>query len=255
MSTAVMMERTTGASPRFKARIAGALYLIVIAGGLFAEVFVRQRLIVPSDAAATARNILAHEQLYRLGFAAGLVCLVCNIPFALIFYELFKVVNKSLALLLAFFVLVATAIETVNYLNHFAPLIFLSRGSYLSAFTGEQLQALAYASLRLFAVGFGMSLVFFAFYCFLIGYLIFKSVFAPRIVGVLMAIAGLCYLTNSFVYFLAPWLSGRLFPWILLPCFVAELSLALWLLVIGVNVQRWKEQASAAGEAAGRQAI
>lgn len=63
-----------------------------------------------------------------------------------------------------------------------------------------------------------------------------------------MAIAGLCYVTNSFVYFLAPWLSGRLFPWILLPCFVAELSLALWLLVMGVNVQRWKKQASAAGE-------
>ena len=241
-----MMERIAEASPRLKARIAGVLYLIVIVGGIFAELFVRSALIVRGDAAATAANILAHEQLYRLGFAAGIIILVCNVPLAVIFYDLFKVVNRSVSLLVAFFILVGTAIESGNLLNHFAPLIFLGGGGYLSPFNAEQLQTLAYASLRLQAVGFTMCLVFFGFYCLLTGYLVFRSTFLPRILGVLLAIGGLCYLTNSFAYFLWPEFASRLFPAILVPSGIAELSLSLWLLAVGVNVQRWKEQASAA---------
>ena len=240
-----MMERIAEASPRLKARIAGLLYLIVIAGGIFAELFVRSALIVRGDAAATAANILAHEQLYRLGFAAGIIILVCNIPLAVIFYDLFKVVNRSVSLLVAFFILVGTAIESVNLLNHFMPLILLEGGRYLSVFEAEQLQALAYMSLKLQAVGFSISLVFFGFYCLLTGYLVFRSTFLPLLLGVLLAIGGLCYLTNSFAYFLWPELASRLFPAILVPSGIAELSLSLWLISIGVNVQRWKEQAKA----------
>jgi hypothetical protein len=243
-----MMERIAEASPRLKARIAGVLYLIVIVGGIFAELFVRGRLIVSGDAAATAHNILAHELLYRLGFAAGVITLACNIPLAVIFYDLLKVVNRSISLMVAFFILVGTAIESVSLLNHFAPLVLLKGGPGLSVSNAEQLHALAYKSLRLQSVGWDIALVFFGFYCLATGYLAFRSTFLPRIVGVLMAIAGSSYLTNSFAGFLAPGLRAHLLPYILVPCGVAELSLTLWLLVVGVNDQRWKEQASAAGD-------
>jgi hypothetical protein len=134
----------------------------------------------------------------------------------------------------------------VNTLNHFAPLVLLGGAHFLTAFRTDQLQALALASLNLHGTGYSIGLVFFGFHCVLIGYLISRSAFLPRILGVLMAIAGLGYLTNSFVNLLAPSLQHYLYPWVLLPGGVAELSLCLWLLVIGVNVQRWKEQASAA---------
>lgn len=226
-------------SPQKAARIAGALYLIIIAGGLFAEVFVRQPLFVSGDIAATARNIVEHERLYRLGFAVHLSYLVCALPLALILYELFKRVNRSFALLALLFNLAAIAIEGGNLLNHFAPLNFLANDG-LSAFSEQQWQALAYSSIKLFASGFGISLVFFGCFALVAGHLIFRSGFLPRALGVLMAVAGLCYLINSFSVFVAPRFAALLFPYILLPCLAAELSLGLWLLVMGVDVRRWE---------------
>lgn len=240
-----MTERIAETSPRLKARIAGVLYLIIIVGGIFAEMFVRERLVVHRDPAATAANILAHETLFRFGFAAHLIILLCALAVLSIFYQLLKRVNKNLALLMVFFNLLSIAIESVSLLGHYAPLILLKGTSHLGALNPEQLHALAYLPLRVQSVGYDLALVFFGFFCIWIGYLIFKSTFLPRILGVLMAIAGLCYLINSFVHFLAP--QHSLFPYILLPCFIAELSLCLWLLVVGVNEERWKEQASAAG--------
>src|SRR5262249_799598 len=140
-------ERIAETSPRLKARIAGGLYLINIVSGAFHYGFVRSTMVVPGDAATTAANILKHEFVYRLGFAAAIILLLSNVPLALIFYELFKVVNRSLAALVAFFPLVATAIETANLLNYFAPLILLDGGRYSSALNAEQLQALAYMAL------------------------------------------------------------------------------------------------------------
>ena len=244
-----MTDRTIETSPKFYARIGGFLYLIVIVLGIFAEVFVRGQLVVYRDPATTASNILAHEMLYRMGFAAGVTYLLCNIPLTLILYRLFKPVNRDLSLLFGIFVLVATAIEGASLLGHFASLVILKSGHFLNAFSPDQLQALAYIPLRLQSVGFDISLAFCAFYCLSIGILIIRSTFFPRILGVFYAIAGLCYLTNSFTNFLAPQYS--LFPFILMPCLLAELSFCLWLIVKGVNVQRWKEQARAAGGWAG----
>jgi hypothetical protein len=241
------MERIAGASPRLEARIAGLLYLIVIAGGIFAELVVRGRLVVHGDAAATAHNIVTHELLYRLGFAVEVFYCACNVPLTLIFYDLFKVVNRRVALLVVFFSFVGTAIESVSLLAHFAPLVLLGGESYLHAFTAEQLQAAAYMSLRLFEYGFAICLVFFGFFCLSFGYLIVRSTFFPRIIGVLLAGQGVLYLTNSFANFLSPAIAARVFPY-LAASGVAEVSLCLWLLVMGVNVQRWNEQASAAGQ-------
>jgi len=241
-----MTGQISETSPRLKARIAGFLYLINIVAGAFIYGFVRAAMIAPGDAATTAANILKHELIYRLGFVAGLIPVLCNVPLALIFYDLFKVVNRSLSVLVAFFTLVATAIEAVNLLNYFTPLILLNGSNYLSAFKADQLQVFAYMSLALHAIGFNVALVFFAFYDLLIGYLIFKSTFLSRILGALMVIGGLCYLTNSFATFLSPGFAARLVPYIQVPSGVAELSFCLWLLVIGVNVARWEKQAIAA---------
>jgi hypothetical protein len=241
-----MTERIADASPRVQARIAGFLYLIVIVGGLFAEIFVRGRLVVHGDAAATAHNIVTHELLYRWGFAVEVFyCAFCNIPILVIFYNLFKVVNKNVALLMVFFDLVTTATESISMLAHFAPLVFLGGGHYLSAFAVEQLQASAYMSLQLFEHGFAISLVFFGLDCLALAYLILRSTFFPRFIGVLLAIEGLGYLINSFALFLAPALQARIFPYFMVTG-IAEVALCLWLLVMGVNVQRWQEQASVA---------
>jgi hypothetical protein len=151
-------------------------------------------------------------------------------------------------LLAAFFSLVGCVIGAIIGVFQLAPVVVLSGQQYLSVFKMEQLQALALMFLKLRAQGFNICLVFFGFYCLLIGYLIFRSTFLPRIVGVLMAIAGLCYAANSFATFLAPAFAARLVPYILAPGLLGEGSLTLWLLVKGVNIQRWKEQASAVGD-------
>ncbi len=178
-------------SPQIYARTAGLLYLVVIAGGIFAEIMVRGRLVVSGDAAATAHNIMAHELLYRLGFAAEVFYCACNVPLILIFYRLFKPVNRNLTLLVVIFSIIGTAVESASLLAHFAPLIFLGGGHQLSAFSAGQLQDFAYTSLQLFKYGFSVALVFFGFYCITMGFLIFRSTFLPRIIGILLAFQGL----------------------------------------------------------------
>lgn len=243
MNGNITTRRIIGSSPRLKARIAGVLYLIVISGGIFAEIFVRGRLIVPGDPAATVHNIMVHELLYRLGFAVEIFYCACNVPLTLIFYELFKVVNVGFARMVVFFALVGTAIESTSLLLHFAPLIFLSGGPSFIAMNADQLQVLAYASLQVFERGFAVGLVFFGFYCLSLGYLIFRSTFFPRVIGVLLAIQGLCYLINSFATSLVPEFAAKFFSYLEISA-IAEVSLCLWLLIIGVNVQRWMEQAT-----------
>ena len=243
MSTAVVMERSTEASPRFKARAAGVFYLLTFLTGGFA-LFAGGGLVVNGDAAATATNILAHEPSFRFGFAAWLTMIACYIAVTALFYELFRPVRRSLSLLAAFFSLVGCAIQAFSLLLfNLAPFVVLGGAQYVSVFKVEQLQALALMFLKLGAQGFNSGMVFFGFYCLLIGYLIFRSTFLPRILGVLMAFAGLGWLT-----FLSPPLANYLSPYILAPGIVGEGLLTVWLLVKGVNVQRWNEQASAAGD-------
>ena len=200
-------------------------------------------IIVNGNVSATAQSILGHESLYRLGIVAHVVILLTNIPLAVIFYHLFKIVNRNVALFVVFFTLVGTAIEAVGLLNEFVPLILLNE-QYLREFTPGQLQSLAYAPQQLEAVGFNVALVFFGFYGVSVGYLIFRSSFLPRTVGVLMAIGGLCYLVNSFATFLAPEFSRHLFPYIQFPSGLAELTFSVCMLIMGVNVKKWEERAS-----------
>jgi hypothetical protein len=248
MSTIAMTGRIAEVSPRQLARIAGGLYLINIVTGAFAVGYVQAALIVPGNAAATVHNIQAHELLYRWGLVAHLITLLTNVPLALIFYDLFKVVNRRFAVLVVFFTLVGTAIEGANLLDQFAPLLLLGGTHYLmNVFSPEQVQALAYMPLDAQALRFNISEVFFVGYLLCAAYLIFRSSFLPRVLSVLLAIGGVCYLTYAFADFLAPEFAAHLVPAIQVPSGLAEISLALWLLMVGLNPQRWQEQARATG--------
>jgi hypothetical protein len=245
MSTAVTTERIKESSPRLMARITGALYLITIVTGIFSAGYVSGKLVVNGDAAATAANILAHKGLFQLGFAVYIIEMACQVAITALFYDLLKPAGRSVSLVAAFLGLAGSVIKTFSRLFFIAPLFILGGAHYLSVFSTEQLQALALLFLKVNDRGAGIALVFFGFYALLTGYLIIRSTFLPRILGVLSVLGGLGWLT-----FLYPPLGSRLFPFIAIFAILGAASLIFWLLLFGVNEQRWKEQAAAAGKGA-----
>jgi hypothetical protein len=241
MSTDARTDGISVASPRLKARITGVFYLLTVLTGIFAEGFVSGRLVVDGDAAATAANILTHRGLFQLGFAVYLIEMACQVAITALLYDLLKPAGRSVSLLAAFLGLTGCIIKTISRVFFIAPLFVLGGGHYLSVFTVEQLRALALLFLKVNDRGAAIALVFFGFYALLTGYLIIRSTFLPRILGVLSVFGGLGWL--SFLYL--P-LGYRLFPYIAALGLLGAAALILWLLVFGVNDQRWKEQASAA---------
>jgi hypothetical protein len=240
-----MTDRNFESSPQVYARAGGVLYLILIGLGIFGQV-AKGKIMVSGDAAATAANLTSMETLWRLGIAFELLGLVCVIVLATIYFVLLRPVNRELNLLATFLRMIGIAVEAVVVLDLSAALFPLGSAPYLKAFNPEQLYAMASLAIKSHNYGYTLALFFFGFTFLFHGQLIARSGFLPGVLGRMIQIGGVCYLTNSLVFFLAPVLSGALFPWILLPCFVAELSLALWLLIKGVNVQRWNEQLAVA---------
>jgi hypothetical protein len=241
MSTAVMTDRIAEASPRFKARMTGVFYLITILTGIYAQMFVSGRLVVNGDAAATATNILTHKSFFQLGFAVYLIEMACNVAITAFFYVLLKPAGRSVSLLAAFLSLVGCGVKTFGRVFYIAPLLVLGGARYLSVFSVEQLQALSLLFLEVNEQAAGIGLAFFGFYTLLKGYLIVRSTFLPRILGVLSILAGFGWLA-----FLYPPLGYRLFPYIAALGLLGAAAQIVWLLVVGVNEHRWKEQASAA---------
>lgn len=225
-------------SDKNTARIAGFCYLIVIATGMFSEVFVRQALRVSNDALATAHNIQTNEMLYRWGFVADLINFIVGIPTIVIIYHFFKKSHKIILQIALAFVIIQTAIIAVNLLNQISPLLLLGNDAYLNSFQENQLATLSLLSLTIQSQGYGIGLVFFGFYCILIGYVIFKTNALPKIIGVAYAIAGLCYLINSFTMFLSKGFVNPLFIYLAIPIFIGELSLCLWLLIKGIDTSK-----------------
>ena len=237
-------NRSDRSSQRNLARAAGVLYLIIITAGIFAEFFVRQSLKVPGDAAATAGNIMAAEGLFRLGISADLIMIIADVALALVFYELFKPVSKSLSLMAAFFRLAQAAVLGINLLNLLFVLQILSGAEFLAVLGEDQLNALAMLFLDAHAVGYSLGLIFFGLNLLILGYLVWKSGYLPRILGILLIAASLGYLIDTFAKVLLPDYAAyeMLFTLVVfMPAFISELALALWLLFKGVKDSRQDE--------------
>ena len=222
-------------SPRRTARRAGILYLIVIVCAGFGEGYVRSSLVVPGDAAATAANIAAAEGLFRLGFVSDLIAFMADAAIAILLYVLLRPVSKTLSLVAASFRLLAhPAIGSVNLLNHFGVLLLLDGSDALTVFDTDQLQALASLLLSAHGVGYLIGGAFFGVHLLLLGYLLHKSEYFPTILGVLLVVASLGYLTESFGNFLFPEYAP-IYVWVVsVPAVVGEVSLCVWLLSKGV---------------------
>lgn len=227
-------------SPLVLARIVGVVSLIGIVTGAFDIGYVRSALIVPGDAAATVHNIATHETLFRLGFTAHIVLLLCNVPDEVISFILFRRVNGVVAAIAMGCGLIGTAIEGLDMINAYVPLKLAAESGAMLAFNPAQLQALSYLSLQLQDTGLLISFAFYGLDEMLAGYLIFRSGFLPRIIGLLLALSGFCYFTDGFLSFIAPSLQERLLPYLLFPCLPGEGSLALWLTFVGLNVEKWR---------------
>jgi hypothetical protein len=195
---------------------------------------VRSKLIVSGDAAATANNILASESLFRIGFASDLVIFLCDIAVAVLLYVLLRHVSKTGSFISAGFRLTGTAIYGVNLLNYFAALLLLSGSEYLGSFSSGQLNSLALMFLNIHKHGYDLGLIFFGLHCLFLGYLLYESECFPRILGILMYLAGMGYVVGSFTLFLFPRFTAAIAPIYIAPV-IGELSLCLWLLIKGVR--------------------
>jgi hypothetical protein len=237
-----MIKPGTEASPQLYARAIGALYLIVIVVGFFAYGYVPGK-VVSADVAVTARNILDHELLWRTGIVAGLIVVVAAVPQLLFEYLLLRPVQRSVTLLAVLFNVMSLVIESLSALGHLAALAMVSGQDSLNEVTTHQLQSWASLAIDLHDADLNISFLFFGCVCLLYGYLIFRSTFLPRFLGVLMTLAGLCYAGNSILVFLdLHVLPASGIPLLLVPAGLSELILCLWLLIIGVNVPKWHLQ-------------
>ncbi len=232
-----MTNHTSTTSINRTARIAGILYLSLVPLGFFG-MFTSSGLIVPGDAAATAKNILASESLFRLGIVIALLVQLVNIFVVFALYKLLKPVNKSMAASMVIFILLGAPIAMLNELNQFAVLALLHGADTLTGFTAGQVQALVPMVLNLHQMGINIAGIFWGLWLFPMGYLVFKSGFLPKLLGILLIIGCLGYLVDSFAAFLFPSFGVN----IALFTFWGEVLFPLWLLIKGVNVEQWKKR-------------
>lgn len=236
-----MTNRITGTSPLIYARVAGILILVMVVLAPFSMLYVPSTLIVPGDAATTASNITASEGLFRISIVSDSVVFLIEIVMVVLLYVLLKPVSKTLSLVAAFSRLAMTTIQGINLLSSLAALLLLSGASYLTVFEPDQLHALVLLFLNAHeyvAVIWGL---FFGFHLLVLGYLVYKSRYIPRIVGALLVVASLCYLTQSYGNILLPRYEEML-AWVGYLSII-ELALPLWLLIKGVNVEQWNKRA------------
>jgi hypothetical protein len=229
-------------SPTTRGRILATLYLLVIAGGIAGQVFIAGRLVVADDAGTTAANILENPSLYRLAFTIFMVEMAAQFAVTALFYDLLKPVNRSVARISAIMGLVGSGIKTFARLFYYAPLIFLSGAAWLSTIEPAQLATLSLASVKINNQGAAIALIFFGFETLLRGWLIFRSEFLPRFLGVLSMVGGLGWLT-----FLWPPLGARTFTVVALFAITGVIATSGWLFIRGVDDARWRERAALAG--------
>jgi hypothetical protein len=219
------------------ARVAGILFLISFLGGAFGEFYVPSSLIVSGDPAATFNNITSHEWLFRLGFAGYLLEGLCDTALSLLLYVLLKPVHRNLALLSAFLGLISTALFAVAEMFFFSGPILLNNPVFLQTFSRDQVSALSYLFIRIYGFGAALFMVFYGSASLIRGYLIYRSGYLPRFLGVLLGVAGVGFILKNFTLVLAPAYSS---DFLLLPAPLTVLVLTLWFLFKGVDVQKWE---------------
>jgi hypothetical protein len=229
---------TAGTSPLVYARVAGFLYLLLIPFSVFGILYVPSQLVVPGDAAATASNIIASEGLFRAAIVSHLIGQTIFIFLPLVLYKLLKSVNKNHALLMVVFVLISVPIAFLNELNNFAVLTLLSGSDYLTAFETDQLHAQVMVFLDSRQNGVLIAQIFWGLWLFPLGYLVFKSGFLPKILGILLMIACFGYLIDFLTITLFPNLDVTISQF----TFVGELLFPLWLVFKGVSVHQWEHE-------------
>ena len=228
-------------SPSTRGRILAALYLFVIIAGITAQAFIADRLVVRDDAARTAANILANKSLYRLGFTIFMLEMIAQVGVSAMFYDLLKPVNRSVARVSAIIGLTGCGIKTLARLFYYVPLILLGGASYLSAIPPAQLEALSLAFIRINNQGAAIAVIFFGFAVLLRGWLLFKSGFLPRFLGVLSMVSGLGWLT-----YLWPPLGSQAFIPVALFAIAGVIATTGWLFIRGVDDGTWRARAALA---------
>jgi len=217
------------------ARVAGIAMLLSIVFGFLGEFYLPGRIVVRQDAAATAANIVGNPTLFRLTFAAYLVEGICDIALCVFFYILFRPVNRNLALLSAFFGIASMVIYAVSEASFFAASLVLGDSSGMDTFTADQRSALAYLAIRISGTIAWLFLCLYGIASMLRGYLITRSTYLPKFIGVLLIIGGAGFFLRSATYLLAPKLSS---PYLLMPMALAGIPLTGWLLIRGINPAR-----------------
>lgn len=230
-------------APQSYARLGGVAYLVIIALGLFGETYVRGSLVVPGDGIATAARIAESPGLWRLGIAGDLLMHLLDVPLIVLFYLLLRPVSHPLALVSSAFNVVQTSVLAANKLTLIALLQLASEAVVNADLPSSVLGSLMSLSASLHGYGFGMGLLFFGLTCIIRGHLMRRSGYFPPLLGTLLVVAGASYVVNSAALFTAPEVASALFPWVLVPAFVGELALALWLTIRGINVAAWENQA------------
>jgi hypothetical protein len=231
-------HRIRTVSIRTIARVTGLLYVLIFVTAGFSEGFVRATLIVPGDATATAANIVASEGLFRLGVVSDLIAFSADAVVAVLLYVLLRPASRTLALVAAALRLVAhPAIASINMLSQFMALQLLTGSPYTTAFSPEQLNALALLLLTAHGYGYLIGGIFFGFHLLVLGYLLYRSELFPAILGGLIVLAALGYLTESFTFLLVPAYEPIASTIVLVTAVVGEMVLALYLVVRGVRRQ------------------
>jgi hypothetical protein len=240
-----LTNRTADRSPRAMAHFAGFLYLLIVICSGFSFGYVRTTLIVPADATATVNNILASEGLFRLGIAADAVVFLSEILLIAILYTLLRPVSKTLSLAAAHARLAMAVMQGMNLLNYCFVLLLVSGAGYLTVFDREQVHALVLLFLNAYEYVALIWAMFFALNLSVLGYLVYKSGFLPRILGVLLVLASFGYCIDSFGTVLLPQYDELYASVVVLLAIVGELPLTFWLLIKGINVEQWKQRALA----------
>lgn len=221
------------------ARIAGILYLLLIPFSIFGMIFVPSQLLVAGDGAATASNIMASESLFRQSIFSAMTVQVINIFLVLALYRLLRPVNKTMAALMVVFSLAAVPIAMLNELNHLAVLLLSTGAGNMAGFSAEQLQALIPFFLDLHEYGLSIASIFWGLWLFPMGYLIYKSGYLPKFLGVLLMIGCVGYLIDSLAVFLLPGVQVD----VAILTFWGEVLFPLWLVIKGVDVEQYEKRA------------